>query len=114
MAEIKRSSVCPMLHRLLAIFDGKLQPLPGGAGVRDATKFSNHCEQWHIWDDYFFTDPGPSEDCIYLNVYARPRQQSGAATCRPSWFIPGSTVAVSLPEQLLNRATPILRLWRKA
>jgi para-nitrobenzyl esterase len=40
------------------------------SGIRDATKFGNRCQQWHVWDDYIFTDPGPSEDCLYLNVYA--------------------------------------------
>ena len=38
-------------------------------GVRDATKFGARCEQWHIWNDYLFLDSGPSEDCLYLNVY---------------------------------------------
>ena len=39
-------------------------------GVRDATNFGARCEQWHIWNDYLFLDSGPSEDCLYLNVYA--------------------------------------------
>jgi len=39
-------------------------------GLRDATKFGARCEQWHIWNDYLFLDSGPSEDCLYLNVYA--------------------------------------------
>jgi len=38
-------------------------------GVRDATKFGGRCEQWHVWNDYIFLDPGPTEDCLYLNVY---------------------------------------------
>lgn len=46
-------------------------------GVRDATKFGNRCEQWHVWDDYIFTDPGPSEDCLYLNVYAPASAKQG-------------------------------------
>ena len=46
-------------------------PLPPSAwkGVRDATNFRARCEQWHIWNDYLFLDSGPSEDCLYLNVY---------------------------------------------
>ena len=39
-------------------------------GVRDATKFGARCEQWPTWADYIFQDAGPSEDCLYLNVYA--------------------------------------------
>jgi para-nitrobenzyl esterase len=37
--------------------------------VRDATKFGHRCAQWQIWTDYLFLDSGPSEDCLYLNVY---------------------------------------------
>jgi para-nitrobenzyl esterase len=46
-------------------------PAPPAAwkGVRDATHFGNRCAQWQIWTDYLFLDPGPSEDCLYLNVY---------------------------------------------
>jgi len=47
-------------------------PLPPAAwtGARDATQFAHRCEQRPIWADYIFLDPGPSEDCLYLNVYA--------------------------------------------
>ncbi|HUV70178.1 MAG TPA: carboxylesterase family protein [Terracidiphilus sp.] len=45
------------------------QPPTPWNGVRDATTFGNRCEQWHVWNDYFFLDSGPSEDCLYLNVY---------------------------------------------
>jgi para-nitrobenzyl esterase len=38
-------------------------------GVRDATKFAARCAQWPIWADYIFQDQGPSEDCLYLDVY---------------------------------------------
>lgn len=41
----------------------------GWKAVRDATKFGGRCEQWHIWNDYIFLDTGPTEDCLYLNVY---------------------------------------------
>jgi para-nitrobenzyl esterase len=46
------------------------QPPLAWKGVRDATKFGARCEQWHIWNDYLFLDSGPSEDCLFLNVYA--------------------------------------------
>jgi para-nitrobenzyl esterase len=45
------------------------QPPAAWNGVRDATSFGSRCEQWHIWNDYLFLDSGPSEDCLYLNVY---------------------------------------------
>jgi para-nitrobenzyl esterase len=46
------------------------QPPSTWKGVCDATKFGARCEQWHVWNDYIFLDSGPSEDCLYLNVYA--------------------------------------------
>lgn len=46
------------------------QPPSGWTGMRDATRFAARCEQWHVWNDYIFLDSGPSEDCLYLNVYA--------------------------------------------
>ena len=47
-------------------------PLPAASwkGTRDATKFGNHCAQNPVFADMIFQDPGPSEDCLYLNVYA--------------------------------------------
>jgi para-nitrobenzyl esterase len=45
------------------------QPPVRWKGTRDATRFAGRCEQWHIWNDYIFLDSGPTEDCLYLNVY---------------------------------------------
>jgi para-nitrobenzyl esterase len=41
-------------------------------GVRDATSFRSHCAQLPVavGPAFIFSDPGPSEDCLYLNVYA--------------------------------------------
>jgi para-nitrobenzyl esterase len=39
-------------------------------GERDATRFGAHCAQNHLWNDIIFQDSGPSEDCLFLNVYA--------------------------------------------
>lgn len=53
------------------------QPPPTWKGVREATKFGAHCVQITLLnDDTIFQDSGPSEDCLFLNVYtpanARP------------------------------------------
>src|ERR1035438_7316001 len=39
-------------------------------GERDASKFGAHCAQGRVFDDMIFQDAGPSEDCLFLNVYA--------------------------------------------
>ncbi len=38
--------------------------------TRDATKFGAHCAQLPVFQDMIFQDSGPSEDCLFLNVYA--------------------------------------------
>ena len=37
--------------------------------TRDATQFGARCEQGTVYDDMVFQDSGPSEDCLFLNVY---------------------------------------------
>lgn len=39
-------------------------------GVRKATRFGARCMQGRVYDDMVFRDPGPSEDCLTLNVWA--------------------------------------------
>jgi para-nitrobenzyl esterase len=39
-------------------------------GVRDATQYGARCMQAHVFADMVFQDSGPSEDCLYLNVFA--------------------------------------------
>jgi para-nitrobenzyl esterase len=46
------------------------QPPATWKGERDATKFGAHCAQPRIFEDIVFQDSGPSEDCLFLNVYA--------------------------------------------
>src|SRR6202790_5450187 len=45
------------------------QPLAGWKGVRKATEFGARCMQPRIYEDMVFRDAGPSEDCLYLNVW---------------------------------------------
>jgi para-nitrobenzyl esterase len=45
------------------------QPAVPWAGVRKATAFGARCMQGNIFSDMVFRDNGPSEDCLYLNVW---------------------------------------------
>src|SRR5664280_2932219 len=38
-------------------------------GDRDATQYGAHCAQGRVFEDMIFQDAGPSEDCLFLNVY---------------------------------------------
>jgi para-nitrobenzyl esterase len=46
------------------------QPAASWAGVRAAKEFGYHCVQTGGYADMQFHDPGPSEDCLTLNVWA--------------------------------------------
>lgn len=52
------------------------QPAVKWHGVRDATHFGSRCYQSEIFDDMVFRDPGPSEDCLTLNVWTPATKKS--------------------------------------
>ncbi len=54
------------------------QPAPKWKGVRDATEFGSHCMQAVIYPDMVFHDPGPSEDCLTLNVWTPANAKKGS------------------------------------
>jgi len=45
------------------------QPAAAWKGDFDATHYGHHCSQGVVFEDMVFPDPGPSEDCLSLNVY---------------------------------------------
>lgn len=45
------------------------QPIAKWKGVRPATAFGARCMQAPIYSDMIFRDPGPSEDCLTLNIW---------------------------------------------
>ena len=64
------------------------QPPAKWKGERDATKFGAHCAQGRVFDDMVFQDAGPSEDCLFLNVYAPADangQEQAAGDVLDSW-----------------------------
>ena len=48
------------------------------AGVRAAKAFGAHCVQSGSYNDMLFHDPGPSEDCLTLNVWAPAGAKAGS------------------------------------
>jgi para-nitrobenzyl esterase len=46
------------------------EPAAKWKATRDATHYGAHCIQGRVFADMIFQDAGPSEDCLYLNVYS--------------------------------------------
>ena len=46
------------------------QPVARWTAVREANAFGPRCMQGNIFGDMVFRDAGPSEDCLYLNVWS--------------------------------------------
>jgi para-nitrobenzyl esterase len=74
------------------------QPPAKWNGERDATKFGAHCAQVHLWDDIIFQDSGPSEDCLFLNVYA-PANATANSKLPVMFWIHGGGYAVGASSE---------------
>jgi len=45
------------------------QPVAPWTGVRKASEYGPRCMQTRVFSDMVFNDAGPSEDCLYLNLW---------------------------------------------
>lgn len=54
------------------------QPALKWKGVRDAAAFGSRCMQAALFKDMAFRDPGPSEDCLTLNVWTPAKAKKGS------------------------------------
>jgi para-nitrobenzyl esterase len=73
------------------------QPAPDWKGVREAIDFGPRCMQASIYNDMVFRDKGPSEDCLYLNVWT-PAASAKARLPVMVWVYGGGFAAGAASE----------------
>jgi len=71
-------------------------------GERDATKYGARCLQGRVFADMVFQDAAPSEDCLYLNVFAPASAKGKSKLPVMFWIHGGGYVGGSASEPRHN------------
>jgi len=78
------------------------EPAARWRGTRNATRYGARCMQGHPYSDMIFQDSGPSEDCLYLNVFAPAGANSKSKLPVMFWIHGGGFLAGSASEPRHN------------
>jgi para-nitrobenzyl esterase len=73
------------------------QPVTPWTGVRQASEYGARCMQGSIYSDMIFHDSGPSEDCLYLNLWM-PANPASAKLPVMVWIYGGGYQAGATSE----------------
>jgi len=74
------------------------QPVQPWTGVRKAIEYPPRAMQGRIYNDMIFNDPGPSEDCLYLNIWIPEANRPEGKLPVMIWIYGGGFVAGGTSE----------------
>jgi para-nitrobenzyl esterase len=78
------------------------EPPASWKGTRNATRYGARCEQRDVFADMIFQDAGPSEDCLYLNVFTPAKARSKSKLPVMFWIHGGGYLGGSASEPRHN------------